>query len=626
MSYLSLISWTDRDVIWVATRIRSAYSSVSKRETSFSRIALDSVMAINSSPIRFSILILADREKRALFGDVFRLHDRPKFRLRDPGRPVPGDAEELRVRLLPVQNHGTVDAIQVEHDPGEVLQLGRGGALGGDEPDEHVFRPPDRREDARHLLEDLLLVHRLERVERHEREERTFRFRELELHVRPLQVRVDVRAFHVKDGPRDVRGAEGRRLEDAHLRVERARRQVGTDQLAEELGAPLSWRDVGDAAPLGGEVADDGGPQPVDVVRRHGVGNLERDDAAAVEPAGQAVERLEPEAHGVLREVLHGPPQLRLHRSNFLADVERGEAASVKRVQVPMLLDLLAAELLDRQDAKPAALMVRRREADDPVAEVVETGLAAAFEDVQDVLLAPFHEVFLEDGDEPPRGDAVVLREGVDRVDEDERALRDTVVDEGVRVLELRQVEAEGDLQEVSFDLPGPDRLRILVFALLAFLELPLELVEGMPRDLRVVRSLRARLEDFRLDPVLQPGELAVQRLVRDAGAEIVGGRDLAERFGQLQGERRLPSAGRGLHDEAVPTGRVEELDDLSRNTTGGGRHGTASKQRGRIYIGFPGGVSHEQTSSRRSLAPTVRTQGASQLPRPPVGRAGPLP
>src|SRR2546427_3496965 len=64
MSYLSLISWTDRDVTWVATRIRSAYSSVSKRETSFSRIALDSVMDINSSPIRFSILILADREER----------------------------------------------------------------------------------------------------------------------------------------------------------------------------------------------------------------------------------------------------------------------------------------------------------------------------------------------------------------------------------------------------------------------------------------------------------------------------------------------------------------------------------------------------------------------------------
>src|SRR2546422_2301367 len=514
MSYLSLISWTDRDVIWVATRIRSAYSSVSKRETSFSRIALDSVMAINSSPIRFSILILADREKRALFGDVFRLHDRPKFRLRDPGRPVPGDAEELRVRLLPVQDHGTVDAIQVEHDPGEVLQLGRGGALGGDEPDEHVFRPPDRREDARHLLEDLLLVHRLERVERHEREERTFRFRELELHVRPLQVRVDVRAFHVKDGPRDVRGAEGRRLEDAHLRVERARRQVGTDQLAEELGAPLSWRDVGDAAPLGDEVCDDPGPQPVDVVRRHRVGDLERDDPPAVESARESVERLKPEAHGVLREILHGPPQLRLHRSNFLADVERGEATAVERVQVAMLLDLLAAGLLDRQDAKPAALMVRRRQAD--------------------------HE-------------------------------------------------------EVSLHLAAPDRLGLLVFALLAFLELPLELVQGMPRDLRIVRGLRTRLQDRRLDPVLQPCELAVEGLVRDAGAEVVGGRDLAQSLSQLQGERRLTGAGGTLRDKGVPSRGIEELHNLAGNATGGRRHGTASKQRGRIYIGFPRVVIRER-------------------------------
>src|SRR2546428_4247418 len=243
MSYLSLISWTDRDVIWVATRIRSAYSSVSKRETSFSRIALDSVMDINDSSIRFSILILVDREERARFGDAFRSPNRPKFRLRDPGRPVPSEAEQLRVRLLPVQDHGTVDAIEVEHDPGEVLELGGRGALRRDESDEHVFRPPDRREDPGHLLEHFLLVHRLEGIERHESEERTFRFRELELHVRPLQVRVDVRAFHVEDGPGDVRGAEGRRLKDAHLRVERTRRQVGTDQLAEEFGAPLPRRD-----------------------------------------------------------------------------------------------------------------------------------------------------------------------------------------------------------------------------------------------------------------------------------------------------------------------------------------------------------------------------------------------
>src|SRR5712692_9701892 len=168
MSYLSLISWTDRDVIWVATRIRSAYSSVSKRETSFSRIALDSVMDINSSPIRFSILIFADREEPGHFRDEVRSHDRSEFRLRHPGRPVPAEAEQLRVRLLPVQDHGAVDAVQVEHDPGEVLQLRGRGALGGDESDEDVFRSADRREDAGHFLEDFLLVHRLQRVECHE--------------------------------------------------------------------------------------------------------------------------------------------------------------------------------------------------------------------------------------------------------------------------------------------------------------------------------------------------------------------------------------------------------------------------------------------------------------------------
>src|SRR3989454_9602758 len=49
MSYLSLISCTDRGILWVATRMRSAYSSVSKRETSFSRIALDSAVDTNRS-------------------------------------------------------------------------------------------------------------------------------------------------------------------------------------------------------------------------------------------------------------------------------------------------------------------------------------------------------------------------------------------------------------------------------------------------------------------------------------------------------------------------------------------------------------------------------------------------
>src|SRR5207247_8035870 len=149
-------------------------------------------------------------------------------------------------------------------------------------------------------------------------------------------------------------------------------------QLAEELGAPLSRRDVGDAASLDDEIADDRGPQPVDVVRRHRVGDLERDDPPAVESTRESVERLEPEADGMVGEVLHGPPQLRLRRTDFVADVERRKATAVERVQVPMLLDLLAAELLDRQHPKPAALMVCRRQADDAVAQVVEARLAAA--------------------------------------------------------------------------------------------------------------------------------------------------------------------------------------------------------------------------------------------------------
>src|SRR3989454_6577743 len=158
-----------------------------------------------------------------------------------------------------------------------------------------------------------------------------------------------------------------------------------------------------------------------------------------------------------------------------------------------------------------------------------------------------------------PRGDAVVLREGVDRVDQHERALRNAVVDEVVCGLEFGQVEPQRDLEEVSLHLAAPDRLRLLVFALLSLFELPLELVQGMPRDLRVVRGLRARLEDRRLDPVPQPCELAIEGLVRDAGAEIMGGRDLTQRFGELQGERRLTGAGGGLHDEGVGSPGGEE-------------------------------------------------------------------
>src|SRR5437879_13528459 len=74
MSYLSLISCTDLDVLCVATKMRSAYSSVSKRETSFSRIGLDSVGIVIRLSIRFSDLILADRERCARFAEDFQPH------------------------------------------------------------------------------------------------------------------------------------------------------------------------------------------------------------------------------------------------------------------------------------------------------------------------------------------------------------------------------------------------------------------------------------------------------------------------------------------------------------------------------------------------------------------------
>src|SRR5206468_11014158 len=74
MSYLSLISCTDLDVLCVAIKMRSAYLSVSKRESSFSRIGLDSVGIVIRLSIRFSDLILADRERCARFAEDFPPH------------------------------------------------------------------------------------------------------------------------------------------------------------------------------------------------------------------------------------------------------------------------------------------------------------------------------------------------------------------------------------------------------------------------------------------------------------------------------------------------------------------------------------------------------------------------
>src|SRR5688572_9727712 len=152
MSYLSLISCTDRGVVWVATKIRSAYSSVSKRETSFSRIALDSVWVLIPLSIRFSDLILGSGGPALFRGRFFSSHDRPQLGLRHAGGPVPGHVEQFRVRLLPVHDDGTVHDIYMEYDVREVLELRGRGALGGHESDDRILCPADGREDAGKLL------------------------------------------------------------------------------------------------------------------------------------------------------------------------------------------------------------------------------------------------------------------------------------------------------------------------------------------------------------------------------------------------------------------------------------------------------------------------------------------
>src|SRR6266508_933968 len=115
MSYLSLISCTDRDTVCVATRIRSAYSSVSKRETSFSRIARYSPMRINSAI--YPVLGFDTRgppeagRHREPATRPIGSHNRPQNRLRNAGRQIPGQVEEPRVGFRAVQHHRAVDRL-----------------------------------------------------------------------------------------------------------------------------------------------------------------------------------------------------------------------------------------------------------------------------------------------------------------------------------------------------------------------------------------------------------------------------------------------------------------------------------------------------------------------------------
>src|SRR5207247_2562397 len=223
--------------------------------------------------------------------------------------------------------------------------------------------------------------------------------------------------------------------------------------------------------------------------------DLEGNRPTADQAPRQPVERFESPARGVLREVLDRLPDLRRRGSCLRVDVEGREPTAVEGVQVAVLLDLLAPHLLDRENAEAAAFVFRRDEAHDAVAQVVEARLPAALEDVQHVLLAALDEVPLQDRDQACGWDAVMLGERVNRVDQDERPLRQTLVDEVVRCLEFREIEAERDLEDVPLDLARADGLWLLLVALLALLELAFELVQRVADDLRLPRALRTRLE-----------------------------------------------------------------------------------------------------------------------------------
>src|SRR6267378_398967 len=93
MSYLSLISCTDLDVLCVATKMRSAYSSVSKRETSFSRIGLDSV--VDSNAIIYPVLQFDTRLSERKGGFARRISGHTIGRSSALGKPPDQSHERL---------------------------------------------------------------------------------------------------------------------------------------------------------------------------------------------------------------------------------------------------------------------------------------------------------------------------------------------------------------------------------------------------------------------------------------------------------------------------------------------------------------------------------------------------
>src|SRR5438046_5325321 len=125
--------------------------------------------------------------------------------------------------------------------------------------------------------------------------------------------------------------------------------------------------------------------------------------------------------------------------------------------------------------------------------------------------------------------------------------------------------------------------------------------------------ALQTRLQSRGLEAFLQPDELSEQGLVGDPGAEVVGGADFAELFGQLERERRLPGAGGTLDDEGVASRRVEELYDLARDAAGRCHRGTGSTLKRPLYIRFRPDV----RAARCRPIPAVSPESGGTAARP---------
>src|SRR3989442_14858727 len=134
MSYLSEISCTDRAFSWVATRIRSAYSSVRRREMSFSRIAFARFFG--------DIKCLATR----LSGLRLNLQDGSEDGLWGPIRKGEGKVVQFGVRLLAVEDDGTIEVLDPHVLGRHARELGARRGQRRREPDEEVPFPSDRRD------------------------------------------------------------------------------------------------------------------------------------------------------------------------------------------------------------------------------------------------------------------------------------------------------------------------------------------------------------------------------------------------------------------------------------------------------------------------------------------------